>query len=101
MNISYDEIFVLRRREPAVWRCPFWGRKKNSRLFILVMRNTRDIAQSKAKDFADSPQTHFSAQIKWRVDVGLGTRLVLSMMGGVGLPFCFRFIPIIECYRTL
>ena len=79
MNICYEETLVLGRREPTVWRCPFQGRKRNCRLFILVMRNTRDIAQSKAKDFADSPQTHFSAQIKWRANVGLGTRLITDV----------------------
>ena len=44
------------------------------------MQNTRDIAQSNAKDFVDSPQTHFSIQIKWRADVGLGTRLVCCIV---------------------
>ena len=51
--------------------------KEIADFFILVMQNIRDIAQSKAKDFADSPQTHFSAQIKWRADVGCSRPLRL------------------------
>ena len=72
--------FHLRRREPTLWwHCLFGlyqGRKSNYRSVPtlqfrtnhfrsakIVMWNTRDIAQSKAKDFADSPQTHFSRQM--------------------------------------
>ena len=41
-----------------------------------IMPKTRNIAKSKAKDFADSLLTHSSTQVKWQGDIGLGTRLL-------------------------